>query len=108
MKVFCGVFLVVLAVTNSVALEQAAQFFTEAESPESLAARSFQPGDCQKDTHEGTFVCMALFWRYRWNDKHQGCVKAVFGGCHETKNNFKTKEECEKVAVPICKAQLNR
>ncbi|KAG5887637.1 hypothetical protein JTB14_030907 [Gonioctena quinquepunctata] len=103
MKTVILVFAVLLVVHVSNAYE-AASPFPPAESPASLAARSFQKRDCSKDTQEGPFYCMALFWRYKWSDQVQDCVKEVYGGCHETKNNFRTIGECREVAVPVCKS----
>ncbi|KAG5863710.1 hypothetical protein JTB14_037305 [Gonioctena quinquepunctata] len=64
---------------------------------------SFGLEDCSKDTELGDYSCEALFWRYKWSEKDRDCIKAVYGGCRATKNNFETKEECLKVAEPVCK-----
>ncbi|KAG5859991.1 Pancreatic trypsin inhibitor, partial [Gonioctena quinquepunctata] len=62
---------------------------------------------CAKDTELGDYRCEALIWRYKWSEQDQDCLKAVYGGCRATKNNFETKEECLKVAGPICKHWQN-
>ncbi|KAG5887636.1 hypothetical protein JTB14_030906 [Gonioctena quinquepunctata] len=87
MKTVILVFAGLLVVQVSNASEAAIQA-PSAESLESLAARSFQKQDCSKDTQEGPFHCMAFILRYKWSEEDQDCVKAVYGGCHETKNNF--------------------
>uniref|UniRef100_A0A6P7F048 Inducible serine protease inhibitor 2-like isoform X2 n=1 Tax=Diabrotica virgifera virgifera TaxID=50390 RepID=A0A6P7F048_DIAVI len=70
-----------------------------------LAARPFLHKDCSKHVHTG-FACMAFIRRYKWNQKEQQCTLAIYGGCHPTKNNFQTFEDCQKVAEPICANRL--
>ncbi|KAJ8984321.1 hypothetical protein NQ317_012540 [Molorchus minor] len=39
-------------------------------------------------------MCLAYIIRYHWNNSAQKCEKIVYGGCRETRNNFKTLEDC--------------
>lgn len=50
--------------------------------------------------------CYARQDRYHWNNEVHVCVKVIYGGCRATKNNFKSLEECEKIARPVCNPDL--
>lgn len=41
--------------------------------------------------------CEAFFPRVWYNVNTGICEDVIYGGCGETKNNFETKEECEKI-----------
>ncbi|GBL76652.1 hypothetical protein AVEN_107637-1 [Araneus ventricosus] len=40
--------------------------------------------------------CMALFPRWFYNQQTGQCEEFTYGGCSGNKNNFKTKNDCEK------------
>ncbi|CAH1179196.1 unnamed protein product [Phaedon cochleariae] len=73
------------------------------ESAQSMAARPYQEKDCSKNVEEWVYFCRAKIPRYRWSVSDKTCVKDYYGGCHQTKNNFVTQEECMTVAEPVCK-----
>ncbi|XP_057661988.1 kunitz-type U19-barytoxin-Tl1a-like [Diorhabda carinulata] len=69
----------------------------------SAAVEPFQVQDCSLQVEDGSVsTCFAAFPRYKWSVSDNDCVNAIYGGCHATKNNFQTKEECLKVAKPVC------
>nr|XP_015922256.1 kappaPI-actitoxin-Avd3c-like isoform X1 [Parasteatoda tepidariorum] len=49
---------------------------------------------CTLPTDSGP--CKAYFIRYGFNCCSQKCEKFIYGGCLGNKNNFSTKDECEK------------
>lgn len=40
---------------------------------------------------------------YFYSMEIEGCVDTNFGGCNITRNTFLSKNDCEKIATPICK-----
>uniref|UniRef100_A0A6P7F194 Tissue factor pathway inhibitor-like n=1 Tax=Diabrotica virgifera virgifera TaxID=50390 RepID=A0A6P7F194_DIAVI len=72
------------------------------EDEAALAARPFRKSDCALDVELGDETCRALIPVYKWSIEAKKCVDEFYGGCHPSKNNFKTKAECEKIATPIC------
>lgn len=44
---------------------------------------------------------------YFYSIEEKACVDTSFGGCNVTRNAFLTKEDCEKIAGPICKDIIN-
>ncbi|XP_028128650.2 kunitz-type serine protease inhibitor bitisilin-1-like [Diabrotica virgifera virgifera] len=71
------------------------------EDPEAQAARSFRKEDCNLGVETG-FRCRARKPVYRWSNEDNKCVKDYYGGCHATKNNFRSKDDCVKTATPVC------
>ncbi|XP_056631081.1 colostrum trypsin inhibitor-like isoform X2 [Diorhabda sublineata] len=68
-----------------------------------VAVKPFQVADCSLPIEDDSdYKCRALFSRYKWSVSDNDCVHEFYGGCHATKNNFQTKEECLKVAKPVC------
>ncbi|NWV65746.1 TFPI1 inhibitor, partial [Malurus elegans] len=43
--------------------------------------------------------CKAIHIRYFFNIKSRKCEEFEYGGCHGNKNNFLTREECQKTCV---------
>ncbi|XP_072398626.1 kunitz-type serine protease inhibitor textilinin-1-like [Diabrotica undecimpunctata] len=88
------------------------QVFGQSESPEvkvtledpaTLAARPFRKSDCALGVEQDAeTLCRALIPVYRWSNDAKKCVDDFYGGCHATKNNFRHKADCEKIATPIC------
>lgn len=73
MKYICLFLIVLLAVSNSEAIE----------------ARCLLPID--------PGVCMGLIKRYAYNTGTGRCQKFIYGGCMGNDNRFKTLKECETV-----------
>jgi len=50
-------------------------------------------------------LCLAYFPRWFFNSKTGKCEKFIYGGCGGNKNNFLTKEDCEKTCwcPPPCR-----
>ncbi|XP_056631093.1 kappaPI-actitoxin-Avd3c-like [Diorhabda sublineata] len=68
-----------------------------------VAAKPFNVEDCRLPIEEESdYKCRALHPRYKWSVSDNDCVDAFYGGCRPTRNNFVTKEECLKVAKPVC------
>ncbi|XP_050508377.1 trypsin inhibitor-like isoform X7 [Diabrotica virgifera virgifera] len=68
----------------------------------SLRDDIFTESDCTASVSSGPIMCMAYMpvWKYDINARH--CVRAIYGGCLATKNNFKSLEECETVTKSVC------
>ncbi|CAG9835832.1 unnamed protein product [Diabrotica balteata] len=43
---------------------------------------------------------------WRWDVKTRSCVTDMTHGCTNTKNNFKTEDECNEIAKPVCEKLL--
>lgn len=43
--------------------------------------------------------CRGSFYRWYYNKDRAECLQFVYGGCNGNKNNFKTREECERECV---------
>ena len=43
-----------------------------------------------------TGECRDSFKRYFYNQQQGRCEEFIYGGCEGNKNNFKTRDECEK------------
>ncbi|XP_045463075.1 kappaPI-actitoxin-Avd3c-like [Harmonia axyridis] len=65
-----------------------------------LSSSAFTKEDCDKPVEVGPMQCRAAILVFRWHNNQ--CEEAIYGGCYPSKNNFKSKKECEKVAGPIC------
>ncbi|XP_037912489.1 kappaPI-actitoxin-Avd3c-like [Hermetia illucens] len=52
------------------------------------------PDECLEPQFTG--LCEALFYRYAYNPENKTCEKFVYGGCDANRNNFVTKEDCER------------
>ncbi|KAH8233931.1 hypothetical protein KR032_004073 [Drosophila birchii] len=55
------------------------------------------PEDCHQPKEAGR--CFGLFYRYAYNVDTQSCEEFVYGGCAGNKNNFESKEQCEKACL---------
>ncbi|CAH0560995.1 unnamed protein product [Brassicogethes aeneus] len=64
----------------------------------------FVKEDCVKGWEQQPVVCRARKRIFHWDDSKKECLKQFYSGCHKTRNNFVTLEECKKIAEPICKA----
>ncbi|XP_057661987.1 kappaPI-actitoxin-Avd3c-like isoform X2 [Diorhabda carinulata] len=74
-----------------------------ADDQKSVPVKPFQAQDCSLPIEEESdYKCRALHPRYKWSVSDNDCVDAFYGGCRPTRNNFVTKEECLKVAKPVC------
>ncbi|VEN34017.1 unnamed protein product [Callosobruchus maculatus] len=73
--------------------------------PKPGISKPFEIADCIQDV-EGFVGCKVSIEVYKWSVEENQCVKAIYGGCHSTRNNFATLEECDAVARPICVDQL--
>ncbi|XP_050518516.1 trypsin inhibitor-like isoform X3 [Diabrotica virgifera virgifera] len=62
----------------------------------------FTKADCSLGVEKDGSTCEAYIRVYKWSDAEKKCVKAIYGGCNPTKNNFRTKEDCVKTATPVC------
>uniref|UniRef100_A0A6P7F489 U-actitoxin-Avd3k-like isoform X2 n=1 Tax=Diabrotica virgifera virgifera TaxID=50390 RepID=A0A6P7F489_DIAVI len=71
------------------------------EDKASLDARPFRKSDCDLGVEQES-ICRALHPVYRWDNTQKKCVDDFYGGCYATKNNFRHKADCEKIATPIC------
>ncbi|KAF7280857.1 hypothetical protein GWI33_005457 [Rhynchophorus ferrugineus] len=58
--------------------------------------------DCYMPTELGIMRCRGLAFVFRWDNNSKKCVLDGYGGCKTTKNNFRSKNECERVARPVC------
>ncbi|CAG9841159.1 unnamed protein product [Diabrotica balteata] len=74
------------------------------EDPAATAARPFRKEDCSLGVEQkiGLTSCRADIPVYRWSNTENKCVNDFYSGCHATKNNFQHKEDCVKIATPIC------
>lgn len=52
---------------------------------------------CNQERKPGR--CMAIFPRWYYNSAWKNCTKFIYGGCQGNKNNFKTKDECERTCL---------
>lgn len=43
--------------------------------------------------------CRGYFPYYYYNTNHKQCIQFIYGGCLGNKNNFQTKNECEKLCL---------
>ncbi|XP_054837319.1 protease inhibitor 1-like [Eublepharis macularius] len=48
-----------------------------------------------------TGPCKMNIKRYYYNPRQRRCMTFTWGGCQGNSNNFKTKEECERVCMRI-------
>ncbi|XP_050518515.1 chymotrypsin inhibitor SCI-II-like isoform X2 [Diabrotica virgifera virgifera] len=71
-------------------------------SEEVLPPGPFTKADCSLGVEKDGSTCEAYIRVYKWSDAEKKCVKAIYGGCNPTKNNFRTKEDCVKTATPVC------
>ncbi|CAH1107277.1 unnamed protein product [Psylliodes chrysocephalus] len=62
----------------------------------------FSKEDCYRDIQRPNHACWDYTERFKWDTELQDCVLAVYGGCHPTKNNFHTRENCTEIAKPVC------
>lgn len=47
-------------------------------------------------------VCLGLVPAFTWSSLRNKCILSRFGGCFPSINNFRTLEECEQIAKPVC------
>ncbi|KAG5869566.1 hypothetical protein JTB14_014201 [Gonioctena quinquepunctata] len=62
----------------------------------------FQESDCSKSTQGSSIACKASIKRWKWSVDNGTCVESIYGGCNPSRNNFRTYDDCIKVAEPIC------
>ncbi|KAG5883603.1 hypothetical protein JTB14_025177 [Gonioctena quinquepunctata] len=62
----------------------------------------FTECDCDQPHTLPGVTCKGRFIRYHWNNTEKKCEEVIFGGCRETRNNFKTSEDCQWIAGVIC------
>ncbi|XP_030383391.1 blackelin-4 [Scaptodrosophila lebanonensis] len=67
------------------------------EEPVAPPDVSSVPEDCHQPKETGR--CFALFYRYAYNVDTGACEEFIYGGCAGNKNNFETKELCERACV---------
>ncbi|KAG5898062.1 hypothetical protein JTB14_001768 [Gonioctena quinquepunctata] len=46
--------------------------------------------------------CRANIPVFTWSASENKCVSDFYGGCYSTNNRFRTLEDCEKIAKPLC------
>ncbi|KAG5887635.1 hypothetical protein JTB14_030905 [Gonioctena quinquepunctata] len=92
----------VLQIANIYCVENSPDIELKFESEESMAARPFQLKDCSKAVHEGAYFCRGNHEVWQWSVQDKKCVIGHYGGCHSTKNNFQSYDECTKIAAPVC------
>ncbi|XP_050508381.1 trypsin inhibitor-like isoform X11 [Diabrotica virgifera virgifera] len=68
----------------------------------SLQDDIFTESDCLAPVHSGPIVCLAGIPVWRYDIYSRICVRDIYGGCNATKNNFKSREECEAVTKAVC------
>ncbi|CAH1108263.1 unnamed protein product [Psylliodes chrysocephalus] len=68
----------------------------------------FKKKDCLAPHTEPGATCKAHLIRYHWNQTLKACEEVIYGGCRATRNNFKTMEECNKVAGSICNKKCKK
>ncbi|EYC17032.1 hypothetical protein Y032_0031g2240 [Ancylostoma ceylanicum] len=59
--------------------------------------RKGHSGRCSGPPVSGVIRCAASFRRYYYDGNK--CVSFTYGGCGETPNNFRTKQECENMCM---------
>ncbi|KAG5887639.1 hypothetical protein JTB14_030909 [Gonioctena quinquepunctata] len=66
---------------------------------------TFGLADCSEDTDDidSSASDEGFFHGFKWSKFDQDCIERVLGASRPTKNNFKTKEECIEITLPICK-----
>ncbi|CAG9841161.1 unnamed protein product [Diabrotica balteata] len=74
------------------------------EDPTAIAVRPFRKEDCGLGVQQqnGLSICRARIPVYKWSNGDKKCIRAFYGGCHATKNNFLREEDCVKIATPVC------
>ncbi|XP_072398624.1 kunitz-type serine protease inhibitor bitisilin-1-like [Diabrotica undecimpunctata] len=73
------------------------------EDPAAQAARPFRKEDCALGVEiDIEYRCRARKPVYRWSNDEKKCVRDFYGGCHATKNNFRSENDCVKTATPVC------
>ncbi|XP_067625355.1 carboxypeptidase inhibitor SmCI-like [Eurosta solidaginis] len=104
--------LVLYFIAGLIATLHAAAVDSETAKPkpadaDSTSVAPTEASDVVEECHQPkeTGRCFALFYRYAYNVESRQCEEFIYGGCNGNRNNFESKEECEKKCLPVDPAE---